>query len=201
MLTVKQAIFVGLFTLGVALAPQFALAAGNHPGESHGHEATQPKEDSHHMIEEMRKTHQDHQHEHDFEAMDKLSPEQLQRAMNLMEDIGIAVPPMDPANGRMVFTKTGCIVCHSINGIGGEIGPSLNAADMPDRMNAFEFAARMWRGAAAMTAMQEEMFGSVINLTGQELADLIAFAHDDEEQKKLTQSQIPDKIRKLIDRQ
>ena len=33
-----------------------------------------------------------------------------------------------------------------------------------------------------MTAMQEEELGGVISLTGQELADLAAFAHDAEEQ-------------------
>ena len=58
-------------------------------------------------------------------------------------------------------------------------------------MNAFEFAARMWRGAQAMTAMQQEEFGEVVNLDGQELADLIAFAHDADEQKKLTVKQVP----------
>ena len=55
--------------------------------------------------------------------------------------------------------------------------------------------ARMWRGAAAMTTMQEEELGDVISLTGQELADLVAFAHDAEEQEKLTQSQIPEQFR------
>ena len=42
--------------------------------------------------------------------------------------------------------------------------------------------------------MQEEELGGVISLTGQELADLVAFAHDTEEQEKLTQSQIPKQL-------
>ena len=53
-------------------------------------------------------------------------------------------------------------------------------------MNAFEFTARMWRGAEAMTALQEDMLGEVISLDGQNLADLVAFAHDAVEQAKLT---------------
>ncbi len=65
-------------------------------------------------------------------------------------------------------------------------------------MNAFEFAARMWRGAAAMTVMQEEELGGVIDLTGQDLADLIAFVHDAEEQTKLTENQIPERFRKML---
>ena len=50
-------------------------------------------------------------------------------------------------------------------------------------------------GASAMTAMQEDEMGEVISLTGQELADLVAFAHDAEEQEKLTQDQIPEQFR------
>ena len=49
-----------------------------------------------------------------------------------------------------------------------------------------------------MKAMQEEGMGGVISLTGQELADLVAFAHDAEEQKKLTKSQIPERFHDLM---
>ena len=34
-------------------------------------------------------------------------------------------------------------------------------------MNSFEFVARMWRGARAMTELQEELLGEVISLDGQ----------------------------------
>ena len=49
-----------------------------------------------------------------------------------------------------------------------------------------------------MTAMQEEVFVGVISLTGQDLADLIAFAHDDEEQQKLTEKQLPKRFREML---
>lgn len=166
-----------------------AYAGGSHSG---GHEGGQG------MMESMRELHSTHEHGHDFEAMDEMSPEQAARMMQLMQDVGLALPPMDSSRGRAVFAEKGCVVCHSVNGVGVEIGPSLNASDMPAPMNAFEFAARMWRGAAAMSAMQEEAMGGVIDLTGQELADLVAFAHDAEEQKKLTQSQIPQRIQDLM---
>ena len=164
-------------------------ADGNHPG-GHGHS----------MIENMREMHRGHMHGHDFESMDEMSSEQAARVIELMQDVGLALPPMDSRRGRKVFAEKGCALCHSINGVGADIGPSLNAADMPSPMNAFEFAARMWRGAAAMTAMQQEELGGVINLTGQELADLIAFAHDAEEQKNLDVSQIPKRFRERIER-
>ncbi len=147
------------------------------------------------MIETMREMHQRHQHGHDFEAMREMEPEQMVRIINLMRDIGLVLPAMDAARGRQLFVNKGCVMCHSVNGVGTEIGPSLNAADMPFPMNILEFAARMWRGASTMTAMQEERLGGVISLTGQELADLIAFAHDAAEQERLTESQIPERFR------
>ena len=66
----------------------------------------------------------------------------------------LAFPVMDPANGRKLFGSKGCVVCHSINNIGGEDAPKLDAATMQPMMNPFEFAARMWHGAEAMVAMQ-----------------------------------------------
>ncbi len=40
--------------------------------------------------------------------------------------------------------------------------------------------------------------GGVIDLTGQDLADIIVFAHDDEEQKNLTEGQIPERFREML---
>ena len=92
----------------------------------------------------------------------------------------------------------GCIVCHAVNDVGGLLGPSLNAADMPLPMNAFEFSARMWRGAPAMAQLQEGILGEIISLDGQDLADLVAFAHDETAQSVLTADQIPQRFRDLI---
>lgn len=151
------------------------------------------------MMKEMREQHGSHEHGHDFEVMERLSPDQMGRMIALMQDVGLVVPPMDAARGRELFVDTGCVVCHSVNNVGGDIGPSLNATDMPSPMNAFEFAARMWRGAGAMTSMQQDMFGEAISLTGQDLADLVAFAHNEDEQRKLTETQIPANFQKLLD--
>ena len=110
------------------------------------------------------------------------------------------MPPMSSHNGRELFLEKGCVVCHSVNGVGGDVGPRLDAADMPSPMNAFEFAARMWRGAPAMALMQEEELGEFIDLTGEELADLVAFVHDAEEQKELESDQIPERFAKIINK-
>ncbi len=148
--------------------------------------------------EDMREKHKEHEHGHDFDIMEELPPDQLSRMMGLMNDVGIVVPPMDPGRGRLLFLEKGCIACHSVNGVGGNIGPALNAGDMPRPMNSFEFVARMWRGARAMTELQEALFGEVISLSGQDLADLVVFAHDPEEQAKLTKDQIPERYHSLI---
>jgi cytochrome c2 len=169
---------IGALALG---SVDLAVAGGSHSG-GHGHgEATQAVPES---MDQMREMHKAHEHGHDFDAMEEMTPEKRARVMALMHEIGVAMPPMDPARGRQVFIQKGCVACHSVNGVGGDLGPALNAADMPSPMNSFEFAARMWRGAQAMTALH--------------LADLVAFAHDGEEQAKLTRDQIPERYHGLI---
>ena len=49
----------------------------------------------------------------------------------------------------------------------------------------------MWRTAPATIAAQEEMLGEQIMFTGEELADIIAFVHDDTEQHEFSEADIP----------
>ena len=111
---------------------------------------------------------------------------------------GLMMPSMDPARGRMLFASKGCVVCHSVNGIGGVDAPPLDAATMPGPMNPFEFTAKMWRGAEAMIYVQREELGEQIEFNGDELADIIAFVHHPEEQKKFSEADIPPGIKKLM---
>ncbi|WP_240611639.1 c-type cytochrome [Roseovarius nitratireducens] len=169
-----------------ALAPTALYPAGDHAG---GHQEP---------LETMREMHRSHEHEHDFDVMDEMTDEQRLRLNTFLKSVGLVLPSMSSHRGREVFLEKGCVVCHSVNGIGGDVGPSFNAADMPSPMNAFEFAARMWRGAPAMVLMQEEQMGDFINLTGEELADLVAFVHDAEEQEELIIDQVPNRFREMI---
>ena len=104
---------------------------------------------------------------------------------------GLAMPEMDAAKGRLLFGSKGCVVCHSINGIGGEDARAFGAEYMDDPMNPFDFAAAMWRGAEPMVMMQQEELGGQIEVTGDELASIIAFVHDADEQKKFSDRDIP----------
>ncbi len=177
--------------LGAALVAAPGLVRAD---AGHGHD----DEKEGHRVEQMIEEHKGHSHEHDFEVMEQMSSEQIGRLMHEMEEIGLAIPPMDSHAGRELFVKKGCVACHEVNGVGGQIGPSLNAADMPKPMNAFEFAARMWRGAPAMAQMQESLLGEMISLDGRELADLVAFAHDENEQRELSLDQVPKRYKELM---
>ncbi|MDX1608525.1 MAG: c-type cytochrome [Halofilum sp. (in: g-proteobacteria)] len=194
----KVLVLVFLAVPLVAINP-VAWANGGQDDHAHDEQAEHGHgSDTKAMIDQMREMHEGHDHEHDFQAMESLSPSEIDAIVHEMVEIGLAVPPMDPHRGRELFVSKGCVVCHRVNGVGGRIGPSLNAADMPVPMNAFEFAARMWRGADAMIEMQQRLFGDQIELSGQELADLVAFAHDEREQKKLEAAQVPSEYREMI---
>ena len=175
----------------ILVGAQAAVAAGSGDHE-HGPTSTTD------MLRNMERMHEGHEHAHDFAAMEGVSEEDMHRTIDFFMDIGLVVPPMDSERGALVFMEKGCVVCHSVNGVGGEIGPSFNATDMPQPMNAFEFAARMWRGAPAMAQMQHDLFGEMINLNGQELADVIAFVHDAHVQSHITATDIPEQFIDLI---
>ena len=111
---------------------------------------------------------------------------------------GLFLPPMDAAEGRLLFASKGCVVCHSINGVGGEDAPPLDAEFMDLPMNPFDFAARMWRGAETMVELQRDELGDVIYLEGDELASIIAFVHDAEEQARFSAADIPEEIEAMM---
>lgn len=108
------------------------------------------------------------------------------------------MPEMDPARGRKLFASKGCVMCHSVNGVGGEHAPPLDASTMDRGMNPFEFAAKMWRGAEAMIVLQRDELGEQIEFTGDELADIIAFTHHPAEQKKFSEHDIPHRMQDLM---
>ena len=105
----------------------------------------------------------------------------------------LLMPIMDPARGRKVFAAKGCVICHALNGIGSDHGPSLDMREMGP-MNPFDFAAKIWEGAEAMILLQEEELGGRIHLTGQDLADMTAFVHSPSEISKFSKKDIPHKI-------
>jgi len=46
--------------------------------------------------------------------------------------------------------------------------------------------------------MQQSLFGVQLEFTGAELADIIAFAHDPEEQQRFSEADVPPALQRLI---
>jgi hypothetical protein len=69
---------------------------------------------------------------------------------------------------------------------------------MPRPLNPFDFPAGMRRHAEAMLSMQYAELREQITLTGQELADIIAFAYSPEEQTRFSSADILLEVKGLI---
>jgi cytochrome c len=113
--------------------------------------------------------------------------------------VHLVTPTMDGERGKEVFVGKGCVACHAVNGVGGHDAPNMDAHTMQGLMNPFDFAARMWNHAPGMIMAQEEALGAQITLTGQELADLIAFVHDEEVQHTFTEADLTPQAREMMD--
>jgi mono/diheme cytochrome c family protein len=129
---------------------------------------------------------------------DAVVSDQMSRSGFVLEN-GLAIPAFDPVRGRKLFAAKGCVVCHTVNGIGGEAAPEFSDEFMEHPMNAFDFIAKMWRGAGAMIMMQEDRLDGQIELEGDELAAIIAFLHDEEEQRLFSEGDIPEDIREIME--
>ncbi len=112
-------------------------------------------------------------------------------------NVRLAMPMMNAERGMYLFASKGCVTCHAVNGVGGHDTTNLDAHSMDPVMHPFEFAAKMWRMAPATIAAQEEVLGQQILFTGEEIADIIAFVHDDPQQYKFTEAMIPPAVRKI----
>lgn len=102
----------------------------------------------------------------------------------------LLMPIMSSSRGMDLFVDKGCVACHAVNGVGGHDAASLDAHDMAEFMNPFDLAAKMWAMAPYMIEAQEEAFGDQILFTGDELADIIAFLHDDVQQHAFTEDNL-----------
>jgi len=110
----------------------------------------------------------------------------------------LVMPIMNPLRGKDLFVDKGCVACHAINGIGGPDAPPMDANKMQELMKPFDFATKMWNHAEAMIASQIEAFGEQVHFIGRELADIIAFVHDDKTQHGFSEADLTDAARKLL---
>ena len=108
---------------------------------------------------------------------------------------GYVLPFASVQQGRELFVGKGCMVCHSVNGVGGKVAPKLDADPASFYVDPFEFMARMWRGAPNMILLQEMEIGYQIDFSRGELAHILRFLSDADEQQSFSEDDIPELVR------
>ena len=100
--------------------------------------------------------------------------------------------------GKQQFVAKGCVVCHSVNGVGGRVGPALGLGKLQEAIDVFSMMARMWQGASTMIVLQEMQLGYQIDLTGDELADIVSFLSNRAAQESFSEEDVPPEIRRWM---
>ena len=81
----------------------------------------------------------------------------------------------DPENGRTLIEEKGCINCHSVGGVGGDLGPDFTELDLD--CSATRIAGRMWNhGPKMWKAMRREGI-TFTEFEEGEMADIIAYLY------------------------
>jgi len=120
------------------------------------------------------------------------------QAQTASDALVVEFPAVDPALGRELFVTKGCVICHSINGVGGLAAPPLEAEGRSSTVDVAGFAARMWLGAGPMVWLQTLEMGYQIDLTGEDIANLAGFVEDVREQARFTEDTLPDYVREAL---
>ena len=84
-------------------------------------------------------------------------------------------PSQDPLAGARVFGAKGCVKCHSINGVGGKVGPDLARALKPRSF--YDVATAMWNHLPRMADRMKQLGITRPQLTAQEAGDLVGFLY------------------------
>lgn len=111
----------------------------------------------------------------------------------------LVFPIMSVDRGKKLFVGKGCVACHAVNGIGGHDAPPMDDHTNLGLLSPFDFVAKMWNHAPGMLAAQEEAFGGQIMFTGEEIADIIAFVHDDDAQHAFVEGDLTPDARKMME--
>ena len=85
------------------------------------------------------------------------------------------VLPGRSEEGRRLFLDKRCILCHSVAGVGGQVGPDLGERGL--NWSLTQFAAAMWNKAPAMMAAMRAREIAVPRLQAEEMADLVAYLY------------------------
>lgn len=81
----------------------------------------------------------------------------------------------NPAQGRDLFVRKGCLGCHAVRGVGGKVGPDLSQALVGRGL--VDIAAAMLSHYPKMSAAMQERHVTPPSMTGQELDDVVAYLY------------------------
>ena len=81
----------------------------------------------------------------------------------------------DPVNGRRLFEAKGCDRCHSVRGVGGDLGPDF--ADLDFDYSATQIAGRMWNHGPEMWEIMKRENMVFPEFEEGEMADIIAYLY------------------------
>jgi mono/diheme cytochrome c family protein len=90
-------------------------------------------------------------------------------------DVRLYLLPGRADEGRKLFAEKRCILCHSVKGQGGRVGPDL--AERGLHRSLTQFAAGMWNKAPAMIEAMKARGIAVPQLRAEEMADLVAYLY------------------------
>lgn len=82
--------------------------------------------------------------------------------------------PANPGRGWELFQNKSCVVCHSVRGVGGNVGPALDRGEL-NHLTLGELAVLMWNRSPRMWAEMKPRKIAPPTFHDQELADLVAF--------------------------
>jgi cytochrome c2 len=99
----------------------------------------------------------------------------LKAASQSLAEGPLYVLPGRADEGHRLFRDKGCILCHSVRGEGGRVGPDL--AERGLQWSLTQFAAAMWNKAPAMMKEMTARAISVPRLQAREMADLVAYLY------------------------
>ena len=99
----------------------------------------------------------------------------LKAASRAQAEEPLYVLPGRADEGQLLFTEKGCVLCHSVRGEGGLVGPDLAGRGL--NWSLTQFAAAMWNKAPAMMKEMKERAISVPRLQAREMADLVAYLY------------------------
>lgn len=85
----------------------------------------------------------------------------------------VPAPTQNALAGSRVFGSKGCVECHAVNGLGGQIGPDL--ARIPEAQTFYDLAADIWNHLPQMAIAMDRSGIPLPRLDADEVADLIAF--------------------------